>query len=328
MSIEPSSSKAITLVESPETQLAQAAAFREVVLGQSDLEGTYNQYAILAGLEESLKQYKGTSDAVLFEVTLIRREAERKMGQMLLEIPRNPGARTDLTSSGQPMRLYGDILEDLNINPDRAHSWQLAARCPEDVFRELVESYRKPGYGDVSIQPITLEELVWWGRERMQLEERKQAQEDVKRRGKEEILPKVKALAESIPSYPVFEKRLKEVIGEGTDSHTQAAINKLIKRNYGEELERQQQDQQQRNEKDNEIWDKVRDLGEMERAITRLAGLQREGSSFRTLAAALQSQLGKGGDSYFADAIDFTADDVRMAIAYLEDVMQELESAR
>ena len=118
------------------------------------------------------------------------------------------------------------------------------------------------------------------------------------------------------------------MIGGGTDSRTQAAINKLIKRNYGEELERQQQEQQERDDKDNEIWDKVHDLHEMTRAITHLAGLQREGSSFRTLAAALKSQLGDGTDTYVVGTIDFTADDVQMAIAYLEDVIRELESAR
>ena len=129
-----------------------------MVLGQSDLPGTYHEYAKVAGLEESLKQYKGKSDTVLFEVTLIRREVERKMGQMLLEIPRKPGARTDLTSSGDPMRLYGDILEDLGLKPDRAHSWQLAARYPDERFRELVELYR------VTRHPITLEELVYLAR--------------------------------------------------------------------------------------------------------------------------------------------------------------------
>jgi hypothetical protein len=52
----------------------------------------------VATMEEYLRQCKDTSDTTLFEVTLIRREAERRMGQLLLEIPRHPGIRTDLTS--------------------------------------------------------------------------------------------------------------------------------------------------------------------------------------------------------------------------------------
>jgi hypothetical protein len=135
---------AIIPAESSASQLAKLEELREVVLGQHDLRGTYHQYAKLTGLEESLKQYKGRSEATLFELTLIRREAERKMGQMLLEIPRHPGARTDVTRSGEPMRLYGTILEELGIKPDRAHSWQMAAKYPEAEFRTLVESRRRP----------------------------------------------------------------------------------------------------------------------------------------------------------------------------------------
>jgi hypothetical protein len=145
---------AVMLAEVPGAQLAKLAALRETVLGQSDLEGTYHAYAGLTGLEEALRQYQGQSDAALFEVVLVRREAERKMGQMLLDIPRHPGARTDLTSSGDPMRLYGDTLKDLGIKPDRANTWQLAARCPEEIFQELVASNRR------SLYPITLEALV------------------------------------------------------------------------------------------------------------------------------------------------------------------------
>jgi hypothetical protein len=94
-----STSNAIVPMDSPEAQLAKAGAIREVVLGQSDLLGTYREYAKLTGLEEALEQYKDSSASAAFEITPIRREAERRMGQMLLEIPRHPGARTDLTSS-------------------------------------------------------------------------------------------------------------------------------------------------------------------------------------------------------------------------------------
>jgi hypothetical protein len=196
MSIEPLPPEAITLVESPEAQLAEAAAIREVVLGQSDLPGTYREYAKLTGVEEMLKQYKGKSDAALFEITLIRREAERKMGQMLLDIPRNPGARTDLTSSDGQTRLYEDVLKDLGLTQDRATRWQHAARCPEEQFRERVEVYRG------TLQPITLEELVWVGREQTQLEERKQAQEEAERRARKRFCPRLRY---SLSPYPHFQ---------------------------------------------------------------------------------------------------------------------------
>jgi hypothetical protein len=127
---------------SPEAQLAKVQALRETVLGQSDLPGTYHEYAKLAGLEEALKQYKGTSEAALFEIALIRRQAERKMGQLLMEIPRHPGARTDLTLSDDQTRLYEHVLKDLGISRDRANRWQTAAMVPEVKFRALVEEHQ------------------------------------------------------------------------------------------------------------------------------------------------------------------------------------------
>jgi hypothetical protein len=74
----------------------------------------------------------------------------------------------------------------------------------------------------------------------MNLEEKKQAEEEAKRQRKEEILPKVKVLAESIPTYKAFEKRLNADIGVVRDARTQAAISRVVKRQYGEELAQQQ----------------------------------------------------------------------------------------
>jgi hypothetical protein len=303
---------------------------REVVLGQSDLEGTYHAYAKLTGLEEALKHYKGQSESSLFELNLIRREAERKMGQLLLEIPRQPGARTDLTSSRGGMRSYQDVLEDPHISSSQAHRWQEAARCPEEEFKALVEDRRN----STQLHAITLEDLTWRGQQHMRQEAAKQRAAEAERLRKEEIMPKVRVLAESIPSYQVFEKRLKEDIGVVRDSRTQAAINKLVKRNYGEELAQREQEHQEREQRDSKLRDKIIQARGVKSAITYLAQLQREGVSFQTLVAELK-QLGKrrrnmpAVDVYTRDeiaaAINFTPEDVQTAIAYLEGVLSELE---
>jgi hypothetical protein len=60
--------------------------------------------------------------------------------------------------------LYEDVLKDLGLTRDRANRWQLAARCPDEKFRELVESHR------VYLGPITLELLVSLGREQIKLD--------------------------------------------------------------------------------------------------------------------------------------------------------------
>jgi hypothetical protein len=78
-----------------EQQLAKVSALRESVLGQKDLSSTYHQYAMLEGLEASLQNYHARSEAPLLELGITRREAERKMGSMLLDLPREPGHRSD-----------------------------------------------------------------------------------------------------------------------------------------------------------------------------------------------------------------------------------------
>jgi hypothetical protein len=349
-----STSDAIVPIDSPEAQLAKVGAIREVVLGQSDLPGTYREYAKLTGLEESLKQYKGQSDAALFEITLIRREAERKMGQMLLEIPRHPGARTDLTtSSAHPMRLYGQILQDLGIKQDRAHDWQLAAQCPEEEFRKLVE-YGRAGIplvnwdtGDTIrvIRPIALKHVVQLGTEQKKRAEQaaqKEAEEEARRKRKAEILPKVKILTESISQLPVLEERLAELNIEELDPRTKREIDRIIKRNYAEEINQREQERRvswrESQREQDELQRKISQLREMQTAVVHLAQWHREGASFHTLAAAIKPLLGKRHPNRprldgmvrfeIARAIDFTAEDVRAAIAYLEEVAKELESIK
>ena len=156
MSVEPLPPDALALVENPEAQLARITEVRDVVLGQSDFPGTYREYARLTGLGAALKQYQETTGTARWEIALICREAERKMGQMLLDIPRHPGARTDLTSSGNQIRLYSEVIEELGIDHNRAHSWQQAAQCPEDGFLALVEDCRRWG------RFVTLEGVIGW----------------------------------------------------------------------------------------------------------------------------------------------------------------------
>jgi hypothetical protein len=312
----------IVLGGSPEAQLAKAEAIREVVLGQSDLKGTYREYAKLTGLQQALRQYKGKSDAVLFEVTLIRREAERKMGQLLMEIPRHPGARSDLTSSVRQIRLYGDILKDLHIKSDSAHKWQQVAQYPEDEFRALVES-RKTHLKMGKLVPITLEELLARVSAR-DFHTKRQAQKQAEKREHKEILEKATVLAESIPSYEAFQKQvsgLTEAPLEYNNYRTLVAVQKLARKHYQEELE------QRRRESINYTIGRLR---EMKQAIIHLSKLQEEGLSFRELATDVKQRMTNQPKDFYqpviVDVTDFTIEDVRMAIAYLEEVARELEA--
>ena len=334
MSIEPLPSDALALVESPEAQLAQIAAVREMVLGQADLADTLHEYAKVAGWEEALRQRKGVSDTILFEMTLIKFEAIRKMGGMLLEIPRKPGARTDRrTSSAHPTRLYRQVLQDLGLKRDQASEWQLAAWCPEETFLEIVENNRKWDHRPITLERLTREGRYFkgWGKAQQEAAQAyRQNQEEIHRRDKEESLPKIKVLAESIPTLAVFEERVAAEVGPIQDSHTRSAVTRLMKRHYGEELEARKEENTALQEKDRELIDQARQLQRLGMAIVDLSKLEKEGAEFRELATALQALRGKAADSgltYIPYPPTFAVDDIQRAITLLKKVKPVLEEA-
>jgi|SRR5919106_2090757 hypothetical protein len=328
LSLEPLPPDALALVESPEAQLAKVAAIREVVLGQSDLQGTYREYAKLAGLEEALRHYKDTSTASLFEVSVVQREAERKMGQMLRDIPRHPGARRDLTSYTDHTRLYEDVLKELRINRATANIWQWAAQLPEEMFRGQVE-YRR---NHLELRPISLKSLAFDG----QTHARKEAVRET-RHEEWKVYPKVKQLAQSIPSYDVFAERLKDQIGDDLAVENplmRGAVQKLIRRNYPEVVEQEEQQRQERQDlqqKHLEFMGVIIKLRHLNQALSHLASLRREGPTFRELTASLKPHLARplndGERAQLAEAIDFTVEGAKLAVAYLEDLIRELEEA-
>jgi len=70
----------------------------------------------------------------------IRMRAERRFGELLAELARAPGQRTDLTSSNGETRLeappspYSDALHRTGISRQTAHRYQQLAQVPEPVF--------------------------------------------------------------------------------------------------------------------------------------------------------------------------------------------------
>ena len=350
MSIEPLLPEAAYLVESPEVQLARIEEVRDVVLGQSDFPGTYHEYAKLTGLGAALRQYKDTSVTAMWEITLICRQAERKMGQMLREIPRHPGARTDITSSGNQIRLYGQVIEELGIDHNRAYSWQQAAQGPEEDFLALVEQRRSMGW------TVTLENVIGVGQRHRNREAWEQAAEEARRRGKEEILPRAKELAKSIPSLAEFEQRLEEEVGPVQDAHARGAITRLIRRRYGEELKERKERDNERREKgsvsveerfpepsreESELKQDIWIFDQINKGISYLGMMHKRDFPFWEKVAALKlveknvrrekaergAKVENPGDyGTVAHATSFTAEDVRLAIAYLEVVLKEMEA--
>jgi hypothetical protein len=159
--------------------------------------------------------------------------------------------------------------------------------------------------------------------------EAKQREEAVRRRNEEEFLPKVQILAESIPSLAVFEERLERDVGDIriVDRQTQRSIRNLRRRHYRKEIAQQKQEVEEEKQKRQEDFHLNYQLGQVSRGITHLARLQREGISLRTLAAVLKPLVKADRGFQVHDSINFTVEDVRLAIAYLENVAKELEAA-
>lgn len=65
----------------------------------------------------------------------------RRAGQILLNVPRENGKRTDITSVAYPTQVdtnYQKILDDTGISAFIAKSWQILARIPDTFFEEYL----------------------------------------------------------------------------------------------------------------------------------------------------------------------------------------------
>jgi hypothetical protein len=68
----------------------------------------------------------------------IRLRAERRCGQMLTEVQRVPGRRTDLTPSPDGKRSFAEECEHNCISPKQAENWQKLAAVPEETFEQAL----------------------------------------------------------------------------------------------------------------------------------------------------------------------------------------------
>ena len=63
----------------------------------------------------------------------VKLRAERKAGELLQQLERAPGARTDIQPDSSPERgsEYRAVLTDSDIAPTTAHRWQTVAQVPD-----------------------------------------------------------------------------------------------------------------------------------------------------------------------------------------------------
>jgi hypothetical protein len=77
----------------------------------------------------------------------IKLRAERRAGELLAELERAPGSRTDATSgqAGRRLTSYQAVLRASDVADRTARRWQAMARVPEPVFERHIAQTRARG---------------------------------------------------------------------------------------------------------------------------------------------------------------------------------------
>lgn len=129
--IQPFHQNGVTLatVEQAKIMLAQVSAV-DVAKDIRDKAEALRQYMKQAGDGLQAQNYAAE----------IKLRAERRGGELLRELERAPGARTDVQphSTMEQGSEYRAALTDNNIAPVTAHRWQAIASIPEDQFDEVI----------------------------------------------------------------------------------------------------------------------------------------------------------------------------------------------
>jgi hypothetical protein len=246
-----------------EEKRAKVATLRDTVLGQVDLFGTYHHYALLEGLEASLNNYRDTSQDALLELGIIRREAERKMGEMLLQLPREQGHRTDLkgpTSSVSQTKFYSQVIADLGIGKDRANKWQWLAKLSAEQFEERLEAARSGGHLP------SLDTLTWQARYLTS----RQVQREMTQEKRTEDLTRIHRIADTAPSLSQFCQLVDRDVGPLADHHTRSAITRLTSRRYAEDLAVEREAEAREWQAQQELWQRQEDARQLVSCVRNL----------------------------------------------------------
>ena len=95
-------------------------------------------------IAEAAKRYAKAADLcneAYVMASVVAADARRKAGEMLMQLERKPGARTDATldARGQGSE-YADVLKDVSLPRQTAKRWQQEARVPEAMYQEIKQT--------------------------------------------------------------------------------------------------------------------------------------------------------------------------------------------
>ena len=164
-------------------------------------------------------------------------------------------------------------------------------------------------------------------------------------------------MAKSIPTLAEFEQRLEEEVGVVEDAHARGAITRLTRRKYGEEVKERQEKVNKPKEEESErgrfpeppseeerdfdqrVWvlDQINDGIKYSAMMHErnfpfwewVETLKLREENVRVEKAERGARVNNPGEiGTVAHATNFTSEDVRLAIAYLEDILKGMEEAQ
>lgn len=104
----------------------------------------------------------------------IKLRAQRRAGEILSQIEGQPGTRTDLLTSVDPLpRLKQDIYNETGINKFEAHQWQTIAKMPELAFEKFIGETTEDG------KELTTAGIYKTQREELRRQDLRQQKDDI-----------------------------------------------------------------------------------------------------------------------------------------------------
>lgn len=140
----------------PREQTPAAAALRDApqilaaMRAQLDLAASLDEVKSLVDRAEVIRvaaRKAGAMRDIQNDAAEYKLDAERKAGQMLAQLERNPGIRTDLEPRGSLTRgsEYRETLRAADIDESAAKRWQRIAAIPEDEYEAYKADARSKG---------------------------------------------------------------------------------------------------------------------------------------------------------------------------------------
>lgn len=124
------------------TQLIHFDKAREALALASSIDEVKQIRDQAEAIRQYIRQQKGSLE-IQNQAAEIKIRAERRAGEMLGEIEKNPGGRPSENLSHDVISYFPlPTLPELGITAMQSHRWQLEAKVPEEIFQKHVDEIK------------------------------------------------------------------------------------------------------------------------------------------------------------------------------------------